>query len=74
MSGYKINKDLHKAGYINCYLHRLFVYHVYKPIDNSKDQIVTGALLIGRIGNLVWVVTGAIPILRYKQLRHVIHW
>ena len=45
MSGYKVNKDLRKAGYINRYLHRLVVYHFRKPTDNDKNRIVTGALL-----------------------------
>ena len=44
MSGYKVNKDLCKAGYINCHLHRLVVFHFRKPTDDDENQIVTGTL------------------------------
>ena len=44
MSGYKVNKNLCNTGCINCYLHRLVVYHFYKPTDDDKNRIVTGAL------------------------------
>ena len=44
VSGYKINKDLCNVGCINCYLHRLVVYHFCKPTDDDENQIVTGAL------------------------------
>ena len=44
MSGYKVNKDLHKARCINRYLHRLGVYHFCKSTDNKKNRIVIDAL------------------------------
>ena len=33
-----------QRGCINRYLRRLVVYHLCKPTDNDKNQIVTGAL------------------------------
>ena len=33
-----------KPGCINCYLHRLVVYHFRKPTDDDENRIVTGAL------------------------------
>ena len=44
MSGYKVNKDLQRAGHINHFLHWLVVYHFCKPTDNDKNRIVTTAL------------------------------
>ena len=41
---YKVYKDLRKPRCIDCYLHRLVVYHFYKPIDNNKNRIVPGDL------------------------------
>ena len=37
-----------QRGCITCYLHRLVVYHLCKPIDNDKDQIVARVFPIGR--------------------------
>ena len=41
--GYKVNKDLCNAECINCYLHRLIVYHFCKPTNDDENQIVTSA-------------------------------
>ena len=47
MSDYKIYKNLHKSGCIN-HLRRLGMYHLRKPVDDGEDQILTGALPIGK--------------------------
>ena len=47
MSDYKIYKDFRNSGCID-YLRQLGMYHLRKPVNDGKDQILTGALSIGK--------------------------
>ena len=47
MSDYKIYKDFRKFGCID-HLRRLRMYHLRKPVNDGEDQILTGALPIGK--------------------------
>ena len=47
MSDYKIYKNLRKSGCID-HMRQLGMYHLYKPVDDGEDQILTSALPIGK--------------------------
>ena len=47
MSDCKVYKALRKPGCID-HLRRLGMYHLRKPVDDGEDQILTGALPIGK--------------------------